>query len=67
METPISRVIEHQRKALDFMLDALGLREAYEAVSRLPETRELERAAAALETELEALGAPSREREPNDV
>jgi hypothetical protein len=66
METPISRVIEHQRKALDFMLDALGLREAYEAVSRLPETRELERAAAALETELEALGAP-REREPNDI
>jgi hypothetical protein len=30
METPISRVIEHQRKALDFMLDALGL--PYEAM-----------------------------------
>ena len=66
METPISRVIEHQRKALDFMLDALGLREAHEAVSRRPETPELERAAAALETELEALDAP-REREPNDI
>jgi hypothetical protein len=67
METPINRVTEHQRKALDFMLDALGLREAYEAVSRLPETRELERAAAALDADLETLAASSREREPNDI
>jgi hypothetical protein len=67
METPIDRVIEHQRKALAFMLDALGLREAYEAVSRLPGARELERAAAALEADLEAHAAPSREREPSDI
>jgi hypothetical protein len=67
METPINRVTEHQRKALDFVLDALGLREAYEAVSRLPETRELERAAAVLETEIESLATSSREREPNDI
>jgi hypothetical protein len=67
METPINRVIEHQRKALDFMLDALGLREAYGAVSRLPERRELERAAAVLETEIETLATSSREREPNDI
>jgi hypothetical protein len=67
METPISRVIEHQRKALAFMFDALGLRSAYEAVSRLPETRELDRAAAALEADVETLATPSREREPNDI
>lgn len=67
METPIDRVIEHQRKALDFMLDALGLRSAYEAVSRLPEACELERAAAMLEADLERLATPSRERAPNDI
>ena len=63
METPISRVIEHQRKALDFMLDALGLRQAYEEVSRLPETKEIERAVAALEVESDVLRAEMRERE----
>jgi hypothetical protein len=67
MDTPMSQVAEHQRRALDFMLDALGLREAYEAVSRLPRTRELEHTAAALETELEAIVAAPREREPNDI
>jgi len=64
METPISRVIEHQRKALDFMLDALGLRQAYEEVSRLPETKEMERAVAALQAENDTLGPPASEREP---
>jgi hypothetical protein len=64
METPISHIIEHQRKALDFMLDALGLRQAYEEVSRLPETKEMERAVAALEVESDVLGAQIFEREP---
>jgi hypothetical protein len=49
------------------MLDALGLREAYEAVVTLPETRQLERAAAALEADREALGPPPHEHEPNDI
>lgn len=63
METPISRVIEHQRKALDLMLDAVGLRQAYEEVSRLPETKEIERAVAALEVETDVLSAEIRDRE----
>ncbi len=67
METPIDRVVEHQRRALDFMLDALGLRQAHEAVSRLPETKEIQRAVAALQAESDMRGAGEREREPEDI
>ncbi|MBI2202993.1 MAG: hypothetical protein HYU41_03930 [Candidatus Rokubacteria bacterium] len=49
MGTPKSRLVEHQRLALDFMLDTLGLRPAYEEISWLPETQALQEAVAALE------------------
>ena len=61
METPMNRVAEHQRRTLDFMLDALGLRHAYEEASRLPEAKEVEHAVAALETDV--ISAAMRERE----
>lgn len=34
MENPITRVAEHQRQTLDFMLDSLGLRHAHDEVVR---------------------------------
>lgn len=66
MDTSANRAAEHQRRALDFMLDALGLRQAYEEVARLPETRALQDAVAAFELDEAALAEVLRAREPND-
>lgn len=67
MDTPMSQVAEHQRRALDFMLDALGLRQAYEEVARLPETRALQDVVAALELDDATLAETLRAREANDI
>ena len=75
MDTSAQRVAEHQRRALDFMLDTLGLRHEWDEVSRSPETQALVRTVAALDAESgRALGAPLRkcerrdhDREPNDI
>ena len=48
MEHPITRVAEHQRRTLDFMLDSLGLRHAHDEVVRRDRVAELETAVAAL-------------------
>lgn len=67
MDTPMSRVAEQQRRALDFMLNARGLRHAWEEISRAPETQALARTVAALEGESDlALRATMRERERGD-
>jgi len=75
MDTSANRVAEHQRRALDFMLDTLGLRHEWEEVSRASETQVVARAVAALEAESDGgLRAAARERdardpdgEPNDI
>jgi len=67
MDTPMSQVAEHQRRALDFMLDALGLRQAYEEVAGLSETRALQDVVAALELDDAALAETLRAREANDI
>jgi predicted RNase H-like nuclease (RuvC/YqgF family) len=63
MEIPITRVAEHQRQALDFALDALGLRHAHEAVARRDRIAELEATVAALGAENRALRTEVRELE----
>ena len=42
MENPITRVAEHQRRTLDFMLDSLELRHAHDEVVRRDRVAELE-------------------------
>ena len=46
MDTSANRVAEHQRQALNVMLDTLGLRSAWEEVSRTPKTQALARTVA---------------------
>lgn len=60
METPVSRVVAHQRQVLGFMLDALGLRHAHEEIQRLERIEELERTVTALSAETHALRAQNR-------
>ena len=76
MDTSVNRVVEHQRQALDFMLDTLGLRQAWEEVSHSPETQAAARTIATLETEsdaaLRAVAIRERvrrdsDREPDDI
>ncbi len=67
MDTSANRVAEHQRRALDFILDAPGLRQAYEKVARLPETRALQDAVAALELDDAALAEALHAGEANDI
>ena len=55
MENPITRVAEHQRRTLDFMLDSLGLRHAHDEVVRRNRVAELETAVTALGAENRAL------------
>ena len=57
METPITRIAEHQRRTLDFMLDSLGLRHAHDEVVRRDRVAELETTVAALGAENRALRA----------
>ena len=67
MDTSVNRVADHQRRALDFMLDTLGLRHAWEEVSRSAETQALERTVAALQAESDdALRVAIRERDRRD-
>ena len=63
MENPINRVAEHQKRALGFMLDSLGLRNAHDEVVRRDRIVELETTAAALGAENRALRAEVRELE----
>ena len=62
MDTSANRVAEHQRRALDFMLDALGLRHEWEEVSRAPETQVLVRTVAALDQRLDRVTHRSKSR-----
>ena len=63
MENPITRVTEHQRQTLDFMLDSLGLRHAHDEVVRRDRVAELEMTVAALGAENRALRTEVRELE----
>ena len=63
METPITRVAEHQRRTLDFMLDSLGLRHAHDEVVHRDRIAELEATATALGAENRALRAEVQELE----
>ena len=63
METPSNRVAEHQRRALDFMLESLGLRHAHDEVVRRDRVAELEMTVAALGAENRALRTEVRELE----
>ncbi len=63
METPITRVAEHQRRTLDFMLDSLGLRHAHDEVVRRDRVAELEGTVTALRVENRALRDEVRELE----
>ncbi len=63
MENPITRVAEHQRRTLDFMLDSLGLRPAHDEVARRNRIAELETSVAALRAENRALLAEVQELE----
>ncbi len=63
MENPITRVAEHQRRTLDFMLDSLGLRHAHDEVVRRNRIAELETTVAALSTENRALRIEVQELE----
>ena len=63
MESPITRVAEHQRRTLDFMLDSLGLRHAHDEVVRRDRIAELEGTVTALSAENRALRAEVRELE----
>jgi hypothetical protein len=51
MEAPVSRVVDHQRQVLGFMLDTLGLRHAHEEATRRARIDESERAVATLSGE----------------
>lgn len=51
MDTPMSQVAEHQRRALDFMLDALGLERFRDEALRAARGEELEQTVAALVSE----------------
>ena len=63
MENPITRVAEHQRRTLDFMLDSLGLRHAHDEVARRDRIAELEGAVTALGAENRALRAEVQQLE----
>ena len=63
MENPINRIAEHQRRALDFMLDSLGLRHAHGEVVCRDRMAELETSVAALGAENRALRTEVRELE----
>lgn len=63
MENPITRVAEHQRQTLDFMLDSLRLRHAHDEVVRRDRVAELEAAVAALSAENRALRAEVQQLE----
>ena len=63
MENPITRVAEHQRRTLDFMLDSLGLRHAHDEVGRRDRIAELETTVAALGAENRALRAEVQQLE----
>ena len=63
METPITRVAEHQRRTLDFMLDSLGLRHAHDEVVRRDRIAELEGTVTTLRTENRALRAEVQQLE----
>jgi hypothetical protein len=69
MENPINRVAEHQRRALDFMVDGLGLRHAHDEAVRRDRVFELETAVIALRAQNCDLRAEIRgsERYPEDV
>lgn len=60
METPVSRVVAHQRQVLGFMLDTLGLRHAPEEAARRARIDESERAVATLSAENLALRTENR-------
>jgi predicted RNase H-like nuclease (RuvC/YqgF family) len=63
MENPINHVAQEQRRALGFMLDALGLRHARDEVVRRDRIAELEATVTALGAENRALRAEIRELE----
>jgi len=63
MENPITRVAEHQRRTLDFMLDRLGLRHARDEVVRRDRIAELETTVTALGAENRALRAEVQQLE----
>ena len=63
MDSPSNCVAEHQHRALDFMLDSLGLRHAHDEVVRQDRIAELETTVAALGAENRALRADVRELE----
>ncbi len=63
MENPITRVAEHQRRTLDFMLDRLGLRHAHDEVVRRDRIAELEATVTMLGAENRALRAEVQELE----
>ncbi len=63
METRITRVAEHQKRALDFMLDSIGLRHAHDEVVRPDRVAELETAVASLGAENRALRAEVQQLE----
>ena len=63
MENPITRVTEHQRQTLDFMLDSLGLRHAHDEVVRRDRVANLEPTVATLGAENRALRAEVQQLE----
>ena len=63
MENPINRVAEHQKRALGFMLDSLGLRHAHDEVVHRDRIVEFETTVAALGAENRALRTEVQELE----
>jgi len=63
MESPTNRIAEHQRRTLDFVLDSLGLRHAYDEVVRRDRIAELETSVTALGAENRALRTEVQELE----
>ena len=63
MDNPINHVAQEQRRALSFMLEALGLRHARDEVVRRDRIAELEGTVTALRAENRALRAEVRELE----
>ena len=63
MDNPIHHVAQEQRRALDFMLDSLGLRHAHDEIVRRDRIAELEMTAAALRAENRALWTEVQELE----
>ena len=63
MDNGINHIAQEQRRALGFMLDALGLRHARDEAVRRDRIAELERTVTALRDENRALRAEVRELE----